>query len=399
MNVSQLFQQQIIYLKHTYNIRGAGNVPSKNKGDCMRNIITVLVLSIVVFSMPLAFANNENHQDKTSGLDLRFKQIGQSFQDFVFNVRSALTFDEKTKLELLKERNDVMKERQQAWLEIKAKALAEVNSTDDKKDVIEMIQSEHEALVKEHLRLTSEANDIEVKAKVNGDQKLEKDAKDLGETDSNLSLGLSTDRSGLLLMKHGKENITQAQAEQIVEKYFGFKATSSTVVTENNSTFYVVTATESRIAGSYNLTKYVEIKVDASTGVVVYAKMYATITAVANPVKEDNETDEADKGRLEGVVKIGPICPVERNPPEPRCLATERTYKIWQVAVWNVDKTKVVAELHPKLNGMYKTNLPAGNYTVAFEQNISSSSNLPQNITIHEHETTYLNITVDTGIR
>ena len=43
---------------------------------------------------------------------------------------------------------------------------------------------------------------------------------------------------------------------------------------------------------------------------------------------------EVTAGFLEGKVTIGPLCPVERTPPDPACQPTEATYKAWQIAVY-----------------------------------------------------------------
>ncbi|TAL60065.1 MAG: hypothetical protein EPN88_16430, partial [Bacteroidetes bacterium] len=88
-------------------------------------------------------------------------------------------------------------------------------------------------------------------------------------------------------------------------------------------------------------------------------------------------TQEA--GILEGVISIGPICPVESVPPDPACLPTAETYKAYPVSVWTSDNRKKIAQINPALDGSFRMELPQGNYRVILEkvQNTIGSSNLP----------------------
>lgn len=152
------------------------------------------ILAAIVFAIPLGFAqevSSETHA--VSATDLRFKQIGQAFGDFVFHVKAFLTFDEKAKVELIKERNAQLQERQHAWVEVKAAALEKFESdlsAEEKQDIEAMIQVEHEAIIKEHLRLTSQLREIQLKAKASGDAQLESAAETVADSRSSLSLGL-----------------------------------------------------------------------------------------------------------------------------------------------------------------------------------------------------------------
>lgn len=107
-------------------------------------------------------------------------------------------------------------------------------------------------------------------------------------------------------------------------------------------------------------------------------------------------------GFLEGKITIGPLCPVERVPPEPACQPTKETYENWPVAVWTADKKTRVAQIEPDLNGAYRIELPAGNYIVDLDGQQPSrvgGSDLPASIKIDSGETTALDIDIDTGIR
>lgn len=107
-------------------------------------------------------------------------------------------------------------------------------------------------------------------------------------------------------------------------------------------------------------------------------------------------------GVLKGKISIGPLCPVETNPPDPRCLPTMDTYKVWATSVWTLYKKTKVATLNPKLDGNYQIELPVGNYMVDFDVAQTyrvGGSNLPELISIAIGDTTKLDINIDTGIR
>ncbi len=107
-----------------------------------------------------------------------------------------------------------------------------------------------------------------------------------------------------------------------------------------------------------------------------------------------------DTGFLEGKISIGPLCPVERIPPDPNCLPTAETYKAYPVSVWSSDGRREIARLNPALDGTYDLKLLPGNYLVMLVKNQGpGGSNLPVDISINTNDTTILNINIDTGIR
>ena len=106
-------------------------------------------------------------------------------------------------------------------------------------------------------------------------------------------------------------------------------------------------------------------------------------------------------GFLEGRISIGPICPVEKDPPDPGCLPTAETYKAYPISVWTSNGGRKVSQINPELDGSYITDLEPGNYLIILESgsiNIGSS-NLPVGVTIKSGNVTTLNIDIDTGIR
>ena len=108
-----------------------------------------------------------------------------------------------------------------------------------------------------------------------------------------------------------------------------------------------------------------------------------------------------DTGFLEGVISIGPICPVESVPTRPECLPTADTYKAYPVNVYSSDGSKLIAHINPGLDGTFRTELVPGNYLVILDlnQNKAAGSNLPAEVSIVSSGETILNISIDTGIR
>ena len=108
-----------------------------------------------------------------------------------------------------------------------------------------------------------------------------------------------------------------------------------------------------------------------------------------------------ETGFLEGVISIGPICPVEKDPPDPACLPTAETYKAYPVSIWTSNGRRKIGQINPALDGSYKVELEPGNYLVILEtvQSRVGSSNLPAKVLIIPQDTVILNIDIDTGIR
>jgi hypothetical protein len=106
-------------------------------------------------------------------------------------------------------------------------------------------------------------------------------------------------------------------------------------------------------------------------------------------------------GWLEGTISIGPICPVEKIPPDPACMPTAETYKAYPVSVYTSDGKIKITQLDPSLDGSFSTELPPGNYQVILKTATKyiGGSNLPSEISIVSGEKTMLSINIDTGIR
>jgi hypothetical protein len=108
-----------------------------------------------------------------------------------------------------------------------------------------------------------------------------------------------------------------------------------------------------------------------------------------------------EAGFLEGTISIGPLCPVEKDPPDPACLPTLETFKAYPVSIFASNGKRKITQLSPALDGSYNVELEPGNYLVILEtgQSRIGSSNLPVKVEIISQSKTILYIDIDTGIR
>ncbi|MBI2141912.1 hypothetical protein HYU15_00290, partial [Candidatus Woesearchaeota archaeon] len=224
-----------------------------------------------------ASADASASENAKFGKDLRLRMIGEAFGDFVFNVRSILTFDKKAKLELLKERNAKLRERQNAWLEMKSALLGNFSgnmSSEEKKEAVKAFQAEHRAIIKEHLKATAQLRRIQLKARADGDAEIEIEADESAEEmeRSEVAHGLNLrGELGSLIRLEAKgegEVLTEAEAKAIVEKDMRFRAENVSTEVRGNTTYYVVQGSRVESAGAYELEKSYVVWVEAETGVV-----------------------------------------------------------------------------------------------------------------------------------
>ena len=132
-----------------------------------------------------------------------------------------------------------------------------------------------------------------------------------------------------------------------------------------------------------------------------HIEFYAVFLAVLILMLSCEMQNLSEPGFLEGKISIGPICPVEKDPPDPGCLPTAETYKAYPVSIWRPDGKRKLIQLNPSLDGSYKTELEPGIYLVILENegNGIGQSNLPVKVTVFSKTGTILNIDIDTGIR
>ncbi len=237
---------------------------------------TLGMLVALLMSAPLAMGqqvSTNTDMQTVSTVGLGFRQIGEAFGDFVFRIRSALTFDSDAKLDLLKARNDEMKERQRVWLDIKNNLTEQISSdnmtVEEKKQVIKYLRSEHEAIIREHLMLTADMRNVQLKAKADKHDEIERSARIEAEDAerSNLSSGLNI--SGEVELNIGVNgNLTAEQAKALARERLGFHATDVRTETRSGATFYVVSGSENSTAGNYTLKKGFEMWVRTNTGTI-----------------------------------------------------------------------------------------------------------------------------------
>jgi len=107
-----------------------------------------------------------------------------------------------------------------------------------------------------------------------------------------------------------------------------------------------------------------------------------------------------ENGLLEGTISIGPICPVETDPPSPECLPTAETYRAYPVGIWTPDGKRKITQISPALDGSFSVDLVPGQYLIKLEKdNGIGGSNLPVKVLITSQEKTTIWIDIDTGIR
>ena len=100
-------------------------------------------------------------------------------------------------------------------------------------------------------------------------------------------------------------------------------------------------------------------------------------------------------GSLMGTISIGPICPVETNPPQPECQPTKETYDAHPVSVYR--NGTLVTTFTGGANGTYEISLPAGTYELKYEAGINYETT--ESVAIKAGQATVHNISIDTGIR
>jgi hypothetical protein len=108
-----------------------------------------------------------------------------------------------------------------------------------------------------------------------------------------------------------------------------------------------------------------------------------------------------ESGFLEGKISIGPLCPIEHDPPDPGCLPTAETYKAYPVGIFSSDGKHKITQVIPALDGTFRIDLDPGKYLVILESEHFriGSSNLPAEVVIISQNKTILDIDIDTGIR
>lgn len=113
---------------------------------------------------------------------------------------------------------------------------------------------------------------------------------------------------------------------------------------------------------------------------------------------EKEPESSPETGYLEANITICPLCPVE-----PCDIPEEQKAEIYSartIQIYAKNREKPVKELSPDPEGHIKTELRTGVYIVEMKPlGIDRTVDLPAEIRISPGETTYLDISIDTGIR
>lgn len=140
----------------------------------------------------------------------------------------------------------------------------------------------------------------------------------------------------------------------------------------------------------------------AIIGLLVLLAVYAGIQKsggimIPTPGPGVVEDTVLETGTLAGTVSVGPLCPVEKMPPDPGCEPTAETYASYKIFVYQ--GATLVAQIPVKADGTFSLELAPGMYTLNRAEVPIGSDNLPIDVVIHTQEETTVAITIDTGIR
>ncbi len=103
-------------------------------------------------------------------------------------------------------------------------------------------------------------------------------------------------------------------------------------------------------------------------------------------------------GRLSGVVKIGPNCPVEQ--PGNPCPTPPDAYKLRKILIYDEQKSRLLFTVDIDTQGLYFIDLVPAKYLVDLKgAGIDRTSDLPKVVEIHANNVTTLNVNIDTGLR
>ncbi len=129
-----------------------------------------------------------------------------------------------------------------------------------------------------------------------------------------------------------------------------------------------------------------------------FAAARAVLILVALTLVLGCSQKKEDTGTLQGIVTVGPLCPVEPCSLAPGALT--QALQARRVVVYTQDKSSVVKVVDLKPNGAYKADLLVGTYLVDINKiGMDSTGDVPKEIVIEKGKTVELNINVDTGMR
>ena len=101
---------------------------------------------------------------------------------------------------------------------------------------------------------------------------------------------------------------------------------------------------------------------------------------------------------IRGTVMLGPTCPVERIPPDPKC--ADKPYAT-RLAITSPDGARVVSEFSSDKEGRFEVSLPPGGYAIrsAVAANVLPYCSSQSPIIVEPDGYTEANVSCDSGIR
>jgi len=124
------------------------------------------------------------------------------------------------------------------------------------------------------------------------------------------------------------------------------------------------------------------------------------IAACHSPTSPSDAQATVERGRLSGLVTIGPNCPGPQQEGTP-CATQPSAYAARKILVYNEAKTNLLFTVDIDSQGLYVIDLAApAKYTVDLKPNgIDRTSDLPKVVDIHANTVTRVDVNIDTGLR
>ena len=119
--------------------------------------------------------------------------------------------------------------------------------------------------------------------------------------------------------------------------------------------------------------------------------------ACASPTSPEDPSSRPH-GRLSGLVKIGPNCPVEQvgNP----CPTPPAAFQLRKILVYDAGRSKVLYVVDIDSQGLYLIDLAPARYVIDLRgAGIDRTADLPKTVEIRANTVTRLDVSIDTGIR
>ena len=128
---------------------------------------------------------------------------------------------------------------------------------------------------------------------------------------------------------------------------------------------------------------------------VILLVLFILIILASVNIYYHRRTFTVDSG-IEGMVLLGPICPVQSIPPDPAC-ADKPTSASFEVR--DARTGKLVLNTSSDTNGHFRINLQPGIYQLKSKSMQLGERIKPLNVTVRPNEFEKVSLDVDTGIR